>query len=60
MTTEIFKKAYSGDDLNDLERDVSEALDTDYNELADVITSDEHGFINGTIVVTMTWVPDSE
>ena len=60
MTTEIFRKEYSGEDINDLERDVSEAFDSDYNPVADVCTKDEHGFINGTIVVTMTWVPDSE
>lgn len=62
MTTgsEIFRKEYGGDDINDLERDVSEAFDADYNQAAKVMTYDEHGFIKGKLVVTITWVPEDD
>lgn len=60
MNHEIFRKEYGGEDINDLERDVSEAFDPDYNPAAAVMTSDEYGFTEGKLVVTITWVPDSE
>ncbi|MEG0063076.1 MAG: hypothetical protein RR740_00585 [Pseudomonas sp.] len=60
MSNLIFKKEYGGEDINDLERDVSEALDSRYNPSAERITQDEHGFVEGKLVVTITWVPDEE
>ncbi|ATW58059.1 hypothetical protein CNR34_00126 [Pseudomonas phage nickie] len=60
MNHEIFRKEYGGEDINDIERDMSEAFDPDYNPKAAIVTTDEHGFVNGKVVVTMTWVPDDE
>lgn len=56
----VFSKRYGGEDINDLERDVSEAFDPDYNPTAAVVTKDKHGFVDGKVVVTMIWVPDNE
>lgn len=51
----LLKKEYSGEELCDLERDVAEALDGDYNAIAHVIPTDEYGFQSGRFKVTIEW-----
>jgi hypothetical protein len=51
----IFKKEYVGfEAIADIDRDVCEAFDTDFNPLAEQIP-DEH---QGTVTVTITYTPE--
>lgn len=51
----IFQKEYSGDSISDLGRDIHECFDPSFNDKAGVLDSDEHGFINGTISVYVSY-----
>lgn len=52
---EVFKKEYSGESIVDLERDISEALDTTFNPGIDRIPVDDYGFPKGTFTVAIVW-----
>lgn len=55
MSKVIFQKKYVGfESLYDIERDISEAFDTDFNPAA----KDIPGEFQGTIQVTMTYTPE--
>ena len=54
----LFKKEYSAEELCDLERDVSESLDGDYNAIAHTIPTDEYGFQRGRFKVLIEWEPE--
>lgn len=58
--TKIFEKEYDGESIVDMERDISECLDADYNPAVAQIPEmeDSPGFWAGKFVVTVTWVPD--
>lgn len=60
MTIELFKQEYDGESLYDLERDIGEAFDVQYNPKAKDIPVDEHGLHKGTFVVTVVWNDDAE
>lgn len=50
---EVFKHTYTAEELADVERDVSEAL-------SDVpAETDEHGFFEGTVTVTIEYHKDA-
>jgi hypothetical protein len=51
----LFGKAYSGEELVDVERDIIESFDPRFNLLAKVIPQDEHGFPEGSFTVTIEW-----
>lgn len=51
-----FDKEYTAEELQDLERDVNECLE---DVLRDVKT-DEYGFFEGSVRVTVTYLPDKE
>jgi hypothetical protein len=51
----IFKKEYDDESLYDLDRDVSEAIDDDFNPKLKSILTDEHGFRLGKFTVTIEW-----
>lgn len=53
---EIFNKHYGGESLYDIDRDVSEALDEEYNSALASIPKDESGFQTGTFRVSIVWV----
>ena len=55
---EIFSQVYSGESLYDLDRDVSEAISSEYNPKAAAVPVDEHGFQKGTFKVTIEWTPE--
>jgi hypothetical protein len=57
---EIFNETYDSESLYDLERDISEAFDVDYNPVVKEIPVDEHGFQEGTFEVTIKWIPEDE
>ena len=59
MTKEIFKKEYSGEEICDVERDVIEAFNPDYNPAAGEVPVDKHGFQEGTFTITVTWEADN-
>jgi hypothetical protein len=56
---QIFKQEYSGESLCDVDRDVSEAIDSDFNPVMKEIPVDKHYFQEGTFTVTITWEPDN-
>jgi len=51
----IFKKEYDDESLYDLDRDVSEAIDSDFNPKLEAISTDEHGFRLGKFTITIEW-----
>lgn len=51
----IFKKEYDDESLYDLDRDVSEAIDDDFNPKLKAIPTDEHGFRVGKFTITIEW-----
>lgn len=57
MTT-IFQQTYCGESIVDLDRDISEMLDADYNPAAAQIPVNELGFHKGTFTVTVEWIND--
>lgn len=57
MTT-IFSKEYAGEELNDIERDVSESFDPAFNHRVIDIPVNEAEMQTGTFTVTITWEPD--
>ena len=58
MNKTIFQQTYSGESLSDIDRDVSEAVNAQYNEAMADIPTDEHGFQQGTFTVTIEWKPE--
>lgn len=55
MSLTVFNKEYDGESIYDLDRDVTECLDGEYNPEADCIPIDEYGFQKGKFTVTITW-----
>jgi hypothetical protein len=51
----LFRKEYDGESLYDVDRDVSEAFQGDFNSLVYAIPVDEHGFQRGRFTVTIEW-----
>ena len=51
----IFKKDYDGESVVDMDRDISECLDGNFNAIAYTIPKDEHGFHVGNFKVTVEW-----
>ncbi|UCR75327.1 hypothetical protein vBAfQDWS535_37 [Alcaligenes phage vB_Af_QDWS535] len=51
--TLLFNKAYDGESLYDLGRDVEEALLEEYNKRIALLPKDEHGLITGVITVSI-------
>ena len=54
----LHKKDYSGESLSDLERDVNECFDGDFNPPSLEIPKDQYGFHKGTFRVTVEWIPE--
>lgn len=57
MTT-IFSKEYAGEELNDVERDVSEAFDPQMNHRVIDIPINDAEMQTGMFTITITWEPD--
>jgi hypothetical protein len=51
----IFNKSYDGESLYDLDRDVAEALDGNYNEVIDKVPQDKWGLHKGSFIVSIIW-----
>ena len=56
----LFENVYHGENLCDLDRDVFEAIDPDFNSKMKEIPQDEHGFNLGRFRVTIVWENDNE
>lgn len=54
----IFEKEYDGESLYDLDRDISETINSEYNPIVKNIPQDEYGIQTGTFKVTVVWSPD--
>ena len=51
----IFTKEYSGEELCDVDRDVSEAFDPNMNHRVIDIPQDAHEMQTGVFTVTISW-----
>ena len=51
----IFEKRYNGESLCDLQQDISDAIDSDCNEIGEKIPVDDYGFQKGQFKVTIEW-----
>lgn len=54
----VFEKSYSGEELSDVERDISEAFED--NPAMEVVPVDEYNLHKGTFKVSITWEPEAE
>jgi hypothetical protein len=54
----ILNKTYSGESIVDLDRDISEMFDEEFDPRIETIPRDEHGFMKGSFKVTVEWVPE--
>lgn len=54
----IFEKQYDGNSLCDMNRDLHEALNPEFNDKAERLEMDEHYMVKGTITVTMRYDPE--
>lgn len=51
----IFNKEYDGEGICDINRDIMEAFNSDYNEKAKIIPQDENSLPEGTFTVQIIW-----
>ena len=51
----IFTKEYNGEELADVDRDVSEAFDPEFNHRVIDIPKDSGEMLKGHFTVTITW-----
>ena len=56
----VFEKFYDGESLYDIDRDVAESMQGEYNPLVLKIPSDEFGIQRGTFKVTIQWFSENE
>jgi hypothetical protein len=54
----LFEKIYDGSSIADVDRDLIEAFDTDFNPAAKDITLDEYNIMRGSFRVTVLWTED--
>lgn len=54
----ILNKVYHGEDLCDLDRDISEMFNEEFDPTIATIPKDEHGFMKGAFKVQVEWIPD--
>ena len=54
----IFTQTYAADQVCDIERDVTEGLDPDYNDLIKSLPIDRDGFFPGSFEVTIKYLPE--
>lgn len=52
----IFEKKYDGESLCDLQRDVDEAFQEEYNAVMEQVPTDKYGFHQGKFTVTIEWI----
>lgn len=54
----ILDKTYDGESIADIERDVSEMFNEEFDPTIATIPRDANGFMKGTFGVIVTWMPD--
>jgi hypothetical protein len=54
----ILEKTYDGESIVDLDRDVSEMFDEEFDPRIETIPRDEYNFMKGTFKVTVEWIPE--
>jgi hypothetical protein len=55
----LLDKAYDGESMVDVGRDVSEAFVEDFTPALKDLPKDEYGFIQGSFRVRIVWAPDA-
>lgn len=54
----ILEKKYNGESLCDIDRDISEAINEDFNPEMEKIPFDSHGMCFGTFHLILAWTPE--
>lgn len=54
----ILNKVYYGEDIVDLDRDISEMFNEEFDPTIATIPRDEHGFMKGSFKVTVEWIEE--
>lgn len=54
----ILDKTYYGESIVDIDRDISEMFNEEYDPTIATIPRDEHGFMKGSFHVRVKWIPD--
>lgn len=54
----LFEKEYDGESIVDLDRDISEFLDPNFNPIVDDVPKDEYGFHKGSFQVTIEYTEE--
>jgi len=54
----VFQKEYDGESLYDLDQDIADAFEPDYNPVVDDIPQDEYGLQKGKFIVSIIWMPE--
>lgn len=56
----IFEQKYDGESLCDVDRDISEAFDTEFNPMLENVPQDKYGFKLGTFTIKIEWSIDDD
>ena len=54
----ILEKTYDGESIVDVQRDVLEMFDEEFDPRIETIPRDEYNFMKGTFKVTVEWIPE--
>ncbi len=54
----ILDKKYDGESIVDLDRDISEMFNEEFDPRIETIPKDVHGFMKGTFKVTVEWISE--
>lgn len=54
----VLDKTYDGKSIVDLDRDVSEMFNEEFDPRIETIPRDQHGFMKGSFRVKVEWIPE--
>lgn len=56
----ILEKTYDGESIVDIQRDIHEMFDEEFDPRIETIPKDQHGFMKGSFAVTVVWIREME
>lgn len=54
----ILDKTYDGESIVDIQRDVHEMFNEEFDPRIETIPRDQYGFMKGSFKVTVEWIPE--